>query len=129
MNTNFRQEPIKISYDPEKNLLIHKGAGDITLADFLNFYKRLQDYNLKPNYKVIADYSEAYTELTFNDLLTMAQRRSGTAKGMGKISIALVGKSDLIKTLLKLYKVLLNEEFFKVEQFDNRLEAEAWLKV
>lgn len=126
---SFIQEPIHIRYFPEKNLLIHKGSGKIVFGDFINFYKRLNNYKLKPNYKVIADYSDAFTQLTFNDLLTMAHKRSDTANNMGKISIALVGKTELIKNLLKIYKALLDKEQFKVEQFNSRLEAEAWLKV
>lgn len=128
-NLNFTPEPILINFDPEKNLLIHKGIGKIHFGDFINLYKRISNYNLKPNYKVIADYSDANTDLSFDDLLTMAQKRSITAKGMGKISIALVGKTDLINNLLKVYKALLNKDLFKVEQFENSLEAEAWLKV
>lgn len=125
----FKEEPIHINYNSEKNLLSHKGVGSINFGDFLNFYTRLKNYELKPNYKVIADYSEAYTNLTFEDLLIMAQKRVDTAKNMGVISIALVGKTDLIKNLLKLYKMLLDKDCFKVEQFESRIEAEAWLKV
>lgn len=128
-NIKFRAEPIQISYDSEKNLLVHKGVGNIKFGDFLTLYRRLSNYDIKPNYKVIADYSDAYTELSFEELLIMAQKRSDTAKDMGTISIALVGRSELIQHLLRIYKVLLNKELFKVEQFDNRLAAEAWLKV
>lgn len=128
-NLEFTPDPIHIDFNSEKNLLVHKGIGKIHFGDFLNFYKRLSNYSLKPNYKVIADYSEAQTDLSFDDLLTMAQKRAVTADNMGKISIALVGKTDLIKNLLKVYKALLNKDLFKVEQFDSRLEAEAWLKV
>lgn len=126
---SFKDDPIHISYNSEKNLLSHKGIGNIKLGDFLNFYNRLKNYELKPNYKVIADYSEAHTNLTFDDLLLMAQKRVNTAKDMGIISIALVGQSELINKLLKLYKMLLDKKCFKVEQFESRIEAEAWLKV
>lgn len=129
LESSYRANPITISYDENLNLLTHRGVGKIMLADFINFYRNLSLYNLKPNYKVIADYSEAYTELSFEDLQTMSQRRAATAKSMGTISIALIVNSDLKDTISSLYKILLNKEYFNVKQFDNLPEAEAWLNI
>lgn len=120
---------ISVEYDSERNVLFGKGTGFLGINDFLQYYSKVKEITLRPNYRVLADFSEANGDLSFDDISKMAEQRKSLAKSMGNIKIAIVGTRDIVFGVSRMYQSLLdNEKNIAIQVFRTRKEAETWLE-
>jgi len=121
--------PISINYDPDQNALFTNATGEISLEDIMRYYSEIEQMDFKPQYSVLADYSEARAGLALGDISKMTSRRYGISFGLGVIKIAVVAKSDLLFGLARMYQGMIDHKLFEVSAFRDRREALRWLKI
>jgi len=120
---------ISINYDPDQNALYTNATGEISLEDIMFYYSEIEQIDFKPQYSVLADYSEANADLDLDDIANMTSRRYGISRGLGVIKIAVVAKSDLLFGLARMYQGMSDHKLFEVSAFRDRGEALRWLKI
>jgi len=121
--------PISIHYDPEQNVLYTDATGEISLGDIMSYYSEIERIDFKPQYSVLADYSEASIELNYDDLNKMASKRSSISHGSGLVKIAVFAKSDVVFGVARMYEAMIDKESYEVNAFRDREEAMQWLGI
>ena len=121
--------PISIHYDPEQNILYTDATGAISIDDIMSYYSEIEHMNLNPQYSVLADYSEASIELSYDDVKRMTSRRRKVSQGSDSVKIAVVAKSDVVFGVARMYEAMINDERFKVNAFRDREKAVQWLEI
>jgi len=122
--------PISIDYDPEKNVLYSKAAGDISIEDIMAYYSKIERLDLKPGYSVLADYTEAgIDDIGCNEIARMVERRRRLHREVHPVKIAAVAKSDLVFGMAKMYQAMIGEEPVDVNVFRDQEKALQWLDI
>lgn len=121
--------PISIHYDYEQNVLFSTATGSISLDDIMSYYSEIEHMDLKPQYSVLADCSEASIKLNYDDIVKMTTRRSIISHGAGLVKIAVVAKGGVVFGMARMYGSLLGDKHFAVNVFRDRGEAVQWLRI
>ncbi|MBC8198621.1 MAG: STAS/SEC14 domain-containing protein [Desulfobacteraceae bacterium] len=121
--------PISIHYDPGQNVLHSKATGVISFKDIMAYYSKIERLDLKPGYSVLADYTEGSTDLKYNDIARMVEKRRSISLKSGMLKIAVVAKSDVVFGMARMYQAIIGEEHFEVNVFRDRGEALRWLGI
>ena len=106
-----------------------KAEGVIKLSDIISYFSSAETLDLKPGYRVLADYSDAILELSSEDIYEMAGRRTMLPDTNEKISIAVFCKEDYVFGLGRMYEALLDKDKYNVMNFRSKEEAKKWLGV
>ena len=67
--------PISIDYNRKENVIYTKAEGVIKLSDIISYFSSAETLDLKPGYRVLADYSDAILQLSNEDIHQMARQR------------------------------------------------------
>ena len=119
--------PISINYDHDKNVLYSEAAGVITIDDIMEYYSSLATLDLRPDYRVLADYRNADLKINYDDMCKMTQRRRVLSSKIGKILIAVVASRELVFGMARMYQSLLDDDHYEVHPFKDINEAKTWL--
>ena len=121
--------PISIDYDREENVIYTKAEGEIRLDDILSYFSAVATLDLKKEYRVLADYSDAILKLSSEDIQAVAKRREVISAADDIIRIAVFCRKDLVFGLGRMYGALLGEDKYSTMIFRSKEEAVQWLDV
>lgn len=121
--------PILIHYEPEQNVLYSKAIGVIFIEDIMGYYSKIERMDLKPGYSVLADYSEAVSDLIYDEIVAMVERQRHLHRGLRPAKIAIVAKSDIMFGLARVYAAMIEPENIEVNVFRDRTQALQWLEI
>lgn len=121
--------PISIDYDSEKNVIYTKAEDVLARNDIISYYSSIATLDLKPEYRVLADYSNAELDLSYKEISEMSAMRNTTLGEMGIIMIAFFSNKDLVFGVTRMFQALLDEKCFKVGVFREKAEAINWLGI
>lgn len=121
--------PISFHYDSEQNVIFTYAAGAVSLDDIMSYYAEVENMSIDPQYSVLADFTEADTNLSYEDVSRMASRRRSVSCEAQSMKIAVVAKADLVFGIARMYDAILSDECFEVSAFRDRAKALQWLGV
>lgn len=120
--------PISVEYDDDKKIIHTKADGVIKFNDINSYFLSIGELNLKQNYRVLADYSNATLELSSNDINQMATRREQVdSNSISRVKIAVYCSQDLVFGIGRMYEALTDDEKYEIMIFRSYEEACNWL--
>ncbi len=119
--------PISLTYDREENVVYTTATGTIAFSDIAGYFSSVQALNPRPGYRVLADYSQASFNLSYDEIDRMARERKTVLGGGGNVRIAVHCQDDLVYGLGRTYRALLDDEQYSVMIFRTRKAATDWL--
>ena len=121
--------PISIEYDRKENVIYTKAEDVITLDDIISYFSSVATLDLKKEYRVFADYSDAILKLSNQDIHEMARQREVMLDTNDKIRIAVFCTENLVFGVGRMYQGLLGEDKCNVKVFRSQEEAKKWIGI
>lgn len=121
--------PISFYYDPEQNVMFTDATGSVSLDDIMTYYAEVERMGINPQHSVLADFTKADTNLSYDDVGRMASRRQDLSREAGSMKIAVVANADLVFGIARMYGAMLSDKCFEVNTFRDRAQALQWLGV
>jgi len=119
--------PISLEYDGEENVVYTTATGAIAFSDITGYFSSIKTLNVRAGYRVLADYSEASFNLSYDNIERMAREREKMGGDEGEVRIAVHCRDDLVYGLGRTYRALLDGGRYSVMIFRTRKEAKDWL--
>lgn len=120
---------IPIHYDAERNVLYSKATEVITLEDIMGYYSKIERMNLNPGYSILADYTEAVCDISYEEITAMVERRRKFYRAQRPAKIAIIVRSDIMFGMARVYGGLIEPENIEVNVFRHRGDALMWLEI
>jgi hypothetical protein len=123
--------PIKITYDPERNILYETGEGEISYKEFVEHRKMLLAYPAKPSSRalVLCDYRTARIDFSPEEMWRIKKMSNRVAEAFGGARVAIVASDDFGYGMARMYSMASEAGDFMVEAFKTMAEACAWLGI
>lgn len=121
--------PLSFHYDPEQNVMFTYATGSVSIDDIMSYYGEVERMDIDPQHSILADFTEADTNLSYEDIGMMASRRRNVSREAASMKIAVVAKADLVFGIARMYVAMLNDERFEVSAFRDRAKAIKWLNI
>ena len=119
--------PISIDYDSNENVIYTKAEGAIKLDDIMEYFSSVTALSLQKGYRVLADYTDVFLDLSTDDLREMARQRKMLSAPNEKIRIAVFCNEDMVFGIGRVYEALVGEDKHEVMIFRSQEDAEKWL--
>lgn len=123
--------PIKITYDPDRNILYETGEGDISYKEFVEHRTMLLAYPVKPASKalVLCDYRTARINFSSEEMWRLKRMSNKVAEAFGGARVAIVAADDFGYGMARMYSMASEAGDFVVEAFKTMADACAWLGI